>query len=393
MAFLLILIPAEILTFIVIRDYFYDRSWMKYYFFTLFNLALSILLWTTWFEISQFRGFYDDPRHVSLKMIMRGALIAIVVPRTILILTHYAGKLTKRNHGSINRPITGTGMAVSLLIFALSTFGILSGRFNFKTEHITLNINGLHEDLNGLKIVHLSDMHLPSFYHHSNRLTEIMEDINELRPDLIINTGDFVNYGWREFKGFDTLLRVAKSRYGNFAVMGNHDFGTYHPHFTEADRKNNVLIMNNMIVSSGYTVLNDEFTVLDIGGARLGLAGVITMGSFPTIIHGDLDKAINGMDSTDLNILMTHDPNHWVDKVKGKSEIELTFSGHTHGMQVGILTKNFRWSPAKYFYPCWGGLYTLGDQFLIVNRGLGVLGLPLRIWMPPEIAVITLKRM
>lgn len=384
-----ILIAIEIMTFIVIRKMFYDKSWIKYFLFTLVNLSLSILIWAVLFQLLLFRGFYDDSRHVSLMLTLNGLLSAVVLPRLIIIASYYAGFLLKNLHAK--RILTVSGMGIALLITALFTNGILFGKFNFKTEYITIHINNLHKDLEDFKIVHISDIHLPSFYHNAGRLSEVMQEINEHHPDIIINTGDFVTYGWREFIGYDTILSIAKSRYGNFAVLGNHDFGTYHPYFTQADRKNNVMILNNMVTSSGYRVLNDESILLNIGNATIGLTGVITMGSFPDIIHGNLNKAIAGIDSTNLNILITHDPNHWIEEVKNSTDIELTLSGHTHGMQMGIYTRNFRWSPAKYFYPCWNGLCKEGDQYLIVNRGLGVLGIPGRIGMPPEITVITLR--
>jgi predicted MPP superfamily phosphohydrolase len=278
-----------------------------------------------------------------------------------------------------------------IFILSIVALGTLHGRFNFKTEQVTIKIKGLNKDLDGLKIVQLSDMHLAGFYHHRKVLQAVMDKVNSYKPDLILNTGDFVSYGWREFGRNDTILITAKSRYGNFAVMGNHDFGTYHPDFTEADRANNVLIMNKLIESSGYKVLNDEFTKVKAGNARIGIIGVITMGRHPHIIHGDLGKAISGLDSVDLEILMSHDPNHWKMAVAGKTDINLTLSGHTHGMQMGIFTKKFKWSPSKYFYPHWGGLFSEGDQYQYVNLGLGVLAIPFRIWMPPEITVITLK--
>jgi hypothetical protein len=122
------------------------------------------------------------------------------------------------------------------------------------------------------------------------------------------------------------------------------------------------------------------------------MIGIITMGSHRHIEHGDLGKAISGLDSVDLKILLSHDPNQWTMDVEGKTDIDITLSGHTHGMQIGIMTKKFRWSPAKYFYPHWNGLFSEGKQFHYVNRGLGILGIPFRIWMPPEITIITLKR-
>jgi hypothetical protein len=271
----------------------------------------------------------------------------------------------------------------------LSTF---YGRFNFKTEEVTIKIKGLNRDLDGLKIVQLSDLHLPCFYNHRKLLQKVMYDVNSMKPDLILNTGDFIDFGWREFERNDTILSKARSRFGNYAILGNHDVGTYDPFFTEADRENNILIMNNLIKASGYLVLNDEFKIVNIGRARIALIGIVTKGRHPHMIHGNLEKAISGLDSVDLKILLSHDPNQWAEDVTGKTDIDITLSGHTHGMQMGIITKKFRWSPSKYFYPHWNGLYSVGNQYQYVNRGLGVLAIPFRIWMPPEITVITIKR-
>jgi predicted MPP superfamily phosphohydrolase len=268
--------------------------------------------------------------------------------------------------------------------------GTLYTRFNFKTDRITLKIKELRPELNGLKIVLVSDLHLSSFYHHKDLLVKVMKEIEKEKPDLFVNTGDFITFGWREFGRFDTILNIASGKYGSFAVMGNHDFGGYDPFFTDADERNNVLLMNKFIAASGYKVLNDETEIVNIGDSRIALTGVMTEGSFPKIIHGNLSKAIEGADSADLKILLAHDPNQWEKDVTGKTDIDITLSGHTHGMQIGILTKKFRWSPAHYFYPKWNGLYKEGEQYLIVNRGLGVLGIPFRIWMPPEITVITI---
>jgi hypothetical protein len=284
------------------------------------------------------------------------------------------------------------GLTIAVIIFSVISFGTFYGRFNFRVEHVEIKIKDLNNDLDGIRIIQLSDLHLASFYNHGKLLREIVDEVNMLKPDLIVNTGDFVTFGWREYDSNDTILSKAGSLYGNFAVMGNHDFGSYHPYFTEADRSDNVLLINNMIRSSGYTLLNDTNTVVRIKGATIGLVGIITKGRHPDIIHGDLTKALAGLDSTDLKILLSHDPNQWKKDVVSKTDIDITFSGHTHGMQMGIYTKKFRWSPAKYFYPNWGGLFIEGNQVQYVNLGLGVLAIPFRIWMPPEITVITLKR-
>ncbi|MFA5818144.1 MAG: metallophosphoesterase [Bacteroidales bacterium] len=391
MGFLIILIITEVLTPAVLRQHFYSISKAKYFISIIIHVILSIWLWVLFFEINSYKSFFDTPRHIWLLMNMTGMMCAVVVPRAILNIFHFTGRLARIKTGGHLRWLTNTGLTIMILILSIIAVGTLYGRFNFKTEAVTIKIKGLNKDLDGLKIVQLSDMHLSGFYNQGKLLQKIMDEVNTYKPDLVLNTGDFVSYGWREFARNDTILSKVKSRYGNFAVMGNHDFGTYHPFFTEADKDNNVLIMNQLIRSSGYKVLNDEFTIVNVGDAKIGLIGIFTKGRHPDMVHGDLGKAISGLDSVDLKILLSHDPNQWEEEVTRKTDIDITLSGHTHGMQMGILTKKFKWSPSKYFYPHWSGLYSEGNQFQYVNRGLGVLVIPFRIWMPPEITIITIK--
>jgi len=385
---ILFLLIVEILTFIVLRDFFYDKSRIKYFFSSAFNGVLTIWLWILVIEATLYKGIFDMPVNVWILMNLTGMICAVVAPRIILIIFHFSGKIKRRETGGFVRSRTRKGLIISFIIFSIIAGGSLVGRFNFRTGEVTIRIKGLQGELDGLKIVHLSDLHLVSFYHHHDLLERLMERVNSYKPDLIINSGDFINYGWREFDRFDTILVKAAGRLGKFAVLGNHDIGTYHPYLTEADREHNILIMNNLISASGYKVLNNEFTTIKKGNARIAIIGVITMGQFPDIIFGDLQKATEGLDSADLKILIMHDPNQWGEDVRGKTDIQVSLAGHTHGMQLGILTKKLKWSPARFFYPHWHGLYKEGDQFLYVNRGLGVLAIPFRIWMPPEITLI-----
>lgn len=391
MGLFITLIVAEILTFVILRQHFYNDSKPEYFILVLINSLLSIWLWIIYFEKISYNSFYDNPRHVWLMMNMTSIIVVIIIPRIILIALHFGGKLFNIRKGGHIRWLTNTGFVIQLLILLVIGVSSFYGRFNFKTENVTIKIKGLRKDLDGLRIVQISDMHISSFYRHKKLLEKIMAEINNLKPDFLINTGDFISYGWREFERDDTILSKAVSKYGNFAILGNHDAGTYDPDYTEADRENNILIMNNLISASGYQVLNDESGIVRIGNARIAFIGVVSKGRYPHIITGNLNKALQGTDSVDLKILLSHDPNNWAEAVTGKTDIEITLSGHTHGMQMGILTKKFRWSPAKYFYPHWNGLYTNGPQYQYVNRGLGTLVIPFRIWMPPEISVLTIK--
>jgi predicted MPP superfamily phosphohydrolase len=392
MLFFVFLIIIEVFSVIVLREYIQIRSKTLFSATIIIHVIFSLWLWILLYALATYRGFFDNPDHVRMIMSLSGTIFMVVFPRIVLILFHYTGKLIRIRKGGYIKGLTVTGLVIASIIFAVITLSTLYGRFNFNTQKVTVGIKELNPDLDGLKIAQISDLHLASYYSHRKALSKAVSIINSLRPDLILNTGDFVSFGWREFDSADTILARQKSRCGNYAILGNHDFGTYQPYFTEADRDNNVLIIMNKIKSSGYTVLFDTNTVVKIGNARLGLIGVNTRGRYPHVIHDDLKKAMSGLDSVDLKILLSHDPNQWEEDVAGKTDIGLTLAGHSHGMQMGIYTRWFRWSPAIFIYPHWGGLYAQGDQYQYVNVGLGVLAIPFRICMPPEITLITLKR-
>ncbi len=391
MPVLLILIAAEFLAPEVLRQHYYSTHRPRFYITIIIHVILSIWLWLLYFEVATFNSFYDNPSNIWRLMALNGTIIAVVVPRIVLVVFHFAGRLIRIRTGGHIRWLTDTGLVFMGMIFLVAAAGSLHGKFSFKTEYITASYKDLHPDLDGLKIVQLSDLHLASFAHHPAKLASVIETVNDLDAGLLINTGDFITFGWREFGKADTILAKASSSYGSFAVFGNHDTGGYHPNYSEAEERNNVLIMKELIASSGYRLLYDNSETIVIGDARVSLTGVSTRGSHPDIEHGDLATAMLGTDTADFRILLSHDPNHFQEAVEGKTNIELTLSGHTHGMQIGIMTKKLRWSPAKYMYPHWNGIYGNNNQWHYVNRGLGVLGLPFRIWMPPEITVITLK--
>ena len=391
MLFVILLIIIEVVTLIVLKEHFSRNSKVLYHIIITFHILLSIWLWILIIGINTYTGYADTSFNIWSRMNLNGMITAVVFPRIVVIVFHFTGKFLKRKNGGYYRSLTNTGTAIAIVIFSLFAHGTLAGRFNFKTEEIKIRIRNLNPSLDGLRIVQLSDVHLSGFHHHKSLLKEVMKKIAGYNPDFIINTGDFVTCGWREFEGFDTILASAKGRYGNFAVFGNHDSGSYLPVRTDSALIANTLRMNEMMYSSGYYILNDEHTIVNVNGAMVAMIGVTTGGTHPDIIHGDLEKAMYGLDSADLRIFLCHDPNQWEEDVTGKTDIELTLAGHTHGMQLGILTRKVRWSPSQYFYPHWNGLYSKGDQQLYVNRGLGVLAIPVRIWMPPEISVIELQ--
>jgi len=380
-------IVTELLTPVVIWQRFYKKSKLLFYLLCVTHVAMSLWIWILFIETKTYRGAFDSPSNVWKLMLMAGIVTAVTLPRGIIVIIHFIAKLLKFK----NNWLTNTGLATASVIFLIIAGGALFGRFNVKIDSVEIKIEGLHNDLDGLRIVQTGDLHLASFHRHKKKMAEFVDKMNSLNPDILINTGDFVSYGWREFGNFDTILSKAHGKYGKIAILGNHDFGTYHPLFTETDRKDNVLKIKQKIESSGYFILQDEHTIVKVGDAKIGVIGVTTMGRHPNILHGNLNAALQGLDTVDLKIALSHDPNHFTKSIEGKTDIDITLSGHTHGMQMGIMTKNFKWSPSKYYYPHWSGLYVSGKQYLYTNRGLGT-AIPFRIWMPPEITLITLKK-
>jgi hypothetical protein len=390
MALIVILILLEILTIPVLKGYFFNSSRRLFYVSLVAHFMVSVWLWYVIIASLSFSDPFDTPSNIWMHLNMSGMIVATGISRFMLCLFHYTGKLIRIRKRGYIRGLTLAGFIISGTIIFIIAAGAFIGKFNFRTEEVTIKIENLNEALDNLRIVQISDLHLAGFYRHRKKIAAVVDEINSLKPDLIVNTGDFISYGWREFDGFDTILSKAESRYGNFAILGNHDMGTYYPGSSQEGRRAIALKVNELAEASGYTVLNDESVIIDIKGSQVALIGVETYGRHPDIIHGNLQKAAAGTDSAGFKILLAHDPNQWKKDVAGKTGIDLTLSGHTHGMQIGIVTKKFRWSPSKYFYPEWHGLFSEGSQHLYVNRGLGVMGVPFRIWMPPEITVITL---
>jgi predicted MPP superfamily phosphohydrolase len=142
----------------------------------------------------------------------------------------------------------------------------------------------------------------------------------------------------------------------------------------------------------GFRMLLNESHKVEIDKEKIELVGVENWGLPPFPQYGDLNKALSTVEDSSFKILLSHDPTHWDEQVLEKTNIDLTLSGHTHGAQFGIEIPGWRWSPVNMRYKRWGGLYTEGKQSLYVNTGIGFIGFPGRVGMPPEITVIELKK-
>jgi len=285
--------------------------------------------------------------------------------------------------------IAGTGLA--LVLFAFFAEGLLIGRSHLKVNTITLHSERLPESFNGLRIIQLSDIHLGGFRPGSPYLEKVVSRVNSLEPDLILFTGDLVNNFATEAEPFTAVLSGLRAGTGKYAVLGNHDYGKYYRWPSPEAEKENLEAVKEAVRSSCFELLLNENVILSRGNDSICLAGVENWGKPPFPQLGDLEKALNGEDFFSYTILMSHDPSHWEAEVLPQSETDLTLSGHTHAMQIGIELGKFRWSPSGWMYPQWGGLYERNGRFLYVNRGIGFTGFPGRVGERPEITLIILE--
>jgi len=301
------------------------------------------------------------------------------------------GKVISRSKFLVNLGLLTGGLVMTGFITGMAKWAT-----EFKIWRHKLSLDNLPEGLKGLKIVQISDMHLGSWPSKAS-LEEAVSMINDLKADLVLFTGDMVNYTSDEALPYEEILSKIKSRYGIYTVLGNHDYGDYIGWDSDEAKHKNLRKLIDFYQSIGWHYLNNENDVIEINGNKIAVIGVENWSSyerFPSL--GDLKKASMNTNNADLRLLLSHDPTHWEQVVsKEFPEIEITFSGHTHGFQFGIDNNRMKWSPAKYLYKYWAGLYKnqeIGSksQYLYVNRGIGNIGYPGRIGILPEITFLEL---
>lgn len=283
------------------------------------------------------------------------------------------------------------GLFSGFLPFFVILYAIFRALYRFKVHHLRIRTQLLPPAAGKLKLVHISDLHLGSFNFRYHILDRAVKIINHIQPDFIFFTGDLVNnFAW-ELKGWSEVLQKLEAKHGKYAVLGNHDYGDYSSWKTEDLKQKNFESIKYFYKKTNFRLLLNESERVNAKGIELGIAGVENWGHPPFPQHGDLDRALKGIEGIDLKILLSHDPTHWEEEVVGKTDVLLTLSGHTHGMQAGVNLKNKQWSPIKYKYKHWAGLHKENGQYLNVNRGLGWLGFPGRLGMRPEITLIEVK--
>mgnify|MGYP001367483489 FL=1 len=335
---------------------------------------------------------------VMVSVIFQISIVAILVFEDIIRLPVWLYRIFNNGTSSSLSEIPQRRLFISQLSILLASipasalfFGMLRGKYNYKVIKHQLSFNRLPKDFNGFKIVHISDFHCGSF-DNKEKLTYGIDLINKQKPDIILFTGDMVNNIADEILPWKSLISSLNAPYGKYAVLGNHDYGDYNSWNSDEEKIENFKKLITLQNEMGFKLLNNTSEIININQSTIDLIGVENWGSgFKQ--KGNLDLALANTKANDFKILMSHDPTHWKEKVlTHKQHIDLTLSGHTHGMQFGIeIPGIIKWSPAKYRYKHWAGIYQEFNQIINVNRGFGFLAYPGRVGIYPEITLITLQ--
>lgn len=368
-----------------------QRIW-PYLFWGVSLLVFAGLLWAG----SSFRTMRDPALFFPVSLVM-GIFLMCYVPKLLFNVVQLAGDIASlapallgRSSHTLRIPFLWTGLVMALLLMLAFALGMARGRTNVKVFREEIAVTGLPGPFHGLKIIQLSDLHLAGFYHQTDYIRGLVDRINSMEPDLLLFTGDMVHNFSEEMDPFVGMLQRLDAPLGKFAILGNHDYGHYFQWESEEAESNNLERVKDQIRNAGFDLLLNDFRTLSIDGQAIELIGVENWGKPPFPQHGDLEQAMRGTDPSRIKILMSHDPSHWEMEVMGRKPVLLTLSGHTHGMQIGMELGNWRWSPSRWAYRHWAGLYRENGQYLYVNRGLGYTGFPGRVGIRPEITLLTL---
>ncbi|MCQ2287956.1 MAG: metallophosphoesterase [Muribaculaceae bacterium] len=280
----------------------------------------------------------------------------------------------------------GAGLAVVSLVTLL--VGSIVTPYKSNVTRVDLNYSNLPAQFDGYRIVHISDAHLGNF-DDTVFVSQCVDSINALAPDVVCFTGDLVSMTVEEAKPFANVLKRIKARDGVYSILGNHDYAEYMRMLTPEQKAADVKELCDLQCGIGWTLLDNTSATVKRGNDSIAIVGTANYGDPPFPVYGDYAKATAGLDGV-FKVHMQHNPYMWRKALVGKEDAPLTLSGHTHAMQFVINLFGNRWSPSSWRYPEWGGLYEEGDQALYVNTGLGMVGPPLRVGVPPEITLITL---
>lgn len=373
--------------------------WLPFITLIIFTIAALIVPIIDWNDplrtyLLGFIMVFYTAKLLPIVFLLLADFVRVINRLFVLVKKDERKKIRAKQEGiSRSRFLQYMGFISGGLVLGTMFTGMFKWVYQFNLVNKKIRLPNLPSSFNGLKIVQISDMHLGSWT-SIKPLEQAIEMINATNPDLILFTGDLVNFATKEAFRFEHALSKLSAKMGVFSILGNHDYGDYVNWPSKQAKQANMNEMYDLFDRMGWKLMNNKNHVFENGSGKLALLGVENWGANPRFPkYGDIDKAMKGAEDADIKILMTHDPTHWEKIIVPKDyKIDLSLSGHTHGFQFGIETPGIKWSPAQWMYKHWAGLYKSDKtgEYLYVNRGLGVIGYPGRIGILPEITVFEL---
>ncbi len=381
------------------------RLWIHIGYWVFSVLAIVALLLFPYVQALQHSKFYRNYVFAILVGLFFAKLIAAVFFLTddlrriavwlmSKIFPGTGAQYMSNNDGGIPRStfLSWLGLGLGSSVFGTLLYGF-SNKYNYQVKKLKLHFPNLPPAFNGMKLVHISDIHSGSFQ-NKKAVNHGIDLILQQNPDLILFTGDLVNDRASEMDEYKVMFARLKAPLGVYSTLGNHDYGDYVTWSTAAEKTANLDALKKVHADMGWRLLMNEHVKLERNGEYIALLGIENWGAkgrFPK--YGKMNEAHPGTENISFKILMSHDPSHWDAQVRtAYPDIDLTLAGHTHGMQFGIENPYFKWSPVQWMYKQWAGLYEENKQKLYVNRGFGFIGYPGRVGILPEITVIELRR-
>ena len=399
--FLVFITFVEWMAYRLLKRKFDQRGWWKN--FSIFYRTAAVMIWVC-FIVSLMN--YDElvVKLPNWSNVFSIAFFVNMLPKLFMAIfqllddLRYAGAFSLKKVTKSENPISRSsflntmGAGIGALTFSGVSYGVLWGKYAYRVERVPVSIKNLPSSFKGLRIAQISDAHLGSFVGQPDPVLKALQSINDLKPDIIVFTGDLVNTYASEAEPWIEAFAKLEAPMGKFSILGNHDYGEY-GRLGEEERIKSYNRLLEIHDEMGFRLLLDEHEKLVRGEDEIILAGVHNWGkSF--IKKGNLEKALAGSGAENTpTVLLSHDPTHFEEQIMGgKAPVDLTLSGHTHGMQMGIEIKSLgiKFSPVSMLYKRWAGLYKEREQYLHVNRGFGVLAFRGRVGMPPEITLLEL---
>lgn len=375
---------------------------VSYQNFKIFYLVSSFLIIGNFFYQIFSRGFdssssffsYSLGLFLSLFCFQLVVISILIVEDFFRLISFISSSLNKSENIIPNRRkfVSQIALISGAIPFVGLIFGMIYGKYNYRVFKYEMDFDDLPKSFDGFKITHISDIHSGSL-DNIEKVKYGIDLINQQKSDVILFTGDLVNNKSNELEKWKDIFKLMEAPLGKFSILGNHDYGDYYDWKSKDEKINDFKKFMDYQENMGFKLLMNESIYLEKNEEKIAILGSENWGrGFKK--EGDLDKMISKINKDDFKILMTHDPSHWEEKVLNhKSRFQLTLSGHTHGMQFGIeIPGLIKWSPVKWRYKQWAGIYKKDKKFLNVNRGFGYLAYPGRLGIYPEISVITLRR-